>query len=137
MNDRAPKRILIVEDDRFMRITVKAIVAAAGRFVFEEATDGTDALGKLADFRPDLVLCDVGMAPMGGIAFVEALRALPDEALRGIPVIMLTADATESTILTAARFQISGYLLKPVSAKRVAALFHTIFEQQKVAEHGH
>jgi two-component system chemotaxis response regulator CheY len=136
MNEGSLKRILIVDDDRFMRITVKAIVSGVGRFVFEEAGDGTDALGKLADFRPDVVLCDIGMAPMSGIDFVGALRAQPDETLSRVPVIMLTADATESTIVTAARYQISGYLLKPVSAKRVASLFHTIFERRETAEHG-
>ncbi len=130
MNDVNLKRVLIVDDDRFMRMTIKAIVSGAGRFVVAEAVDGTDALAKVAEFRPDLVLCDVGMAPMGGIAFVEALRTQADEAQRGIPVIMLTADATEATIVTAAKFQISGYLLKPLSSQRVANLLRTIFNPQ-------
>ncbi len=131
MNEPVLKSVLIVDDDRFMRMTIRAIVKSIGRFAFEEARDGTDALDKLAMFRPDVVLCDIGMAPMGGIAFVEALRTQNDVALRGIPVIMLTADATESTIVSAARFQISGYLLKPLSANRVAALFRTVFEPRE------
>jgi two-component system chemotaxis response regulator CheY len=128
MNDGRVRSILIVDDDAFMRMTVRTIVGSVGRFVFEEAGDGAEALEKLAMFRPDLVLCDIGMAPMGGLAFVEALRGQADPALRDIRVVMLTADATESTIVTAGRLQISGYLLKPVSPKRVSALFRTIFE---------
>lgn len=128
MSEAPLLRILIVDDDRFMRITIKTILRAVGRFVVEEADDGADALGKLALFRPDLVLCDVAMAPMGGLELVETLRTRADETERRTRVIMITADASEATIVNAAGLQLSGYLLKPVSPKQVASLFRTIFE---------
>ncbi len=127
MTNRPLNRILIVDDEKFMRTTIKVVLRAVGRFTSEEAADGAAALDKLAEFRPDLVLCDVGMTPMGGLEFVEKLRSQTDP-LHATPVIMLTADASESTIVNAARLQISGYLLKPVSPKQVAKLFHAIFD---------
>jgi len=115
-------RILVVDDESFMRMTVRSMLRVIGRFNVEEAADGAAALATLAVFRPDLVLCDIGMAPMGGIEFVEKLRRDHDEARRATRVIMLTADANEATILTVVRLRLVGYLLKPVSPKQLGAL---------------
>jgi len=121
-------RILVVDDESFMRSTVRLMLRVVGRFIVEEAADGAAALAALAVFRPDLVLCDVDMLPMGGIEFVEKLRYHTDHAQRGTRVIMLTADAKEATILTAARLQLNGYLLKPVSPKQLGALIHNVLK---------
>ena len=73
MSDREPPRILIVDDEPFMRTTVKAMLRMIGRFLVMDATDGTDALAKVSSFKPDLIICDIGMTPMGGIEFVDRL----------------------------------------------------------------
>jgi two-component system chemotaxis response regulator CheY len=120
-------RILVVDDEDFMRATVKAMLRVIGRFVVEEAEDGSAALAMVAYFRPDLVLCDVSMVPMGGLEFVRRLRGHDNEACRGTRVIMLTSDANETTILTAAQLQLNGYLVKPVSPKRLGVLVRAVF----------
>ena len=126
MNDVPVNRILIVDDDRFMRITIKTILRAVGRFVIEEAADGADALGKLAGFRPDLVLCDIAMAPMAGRSPSSACAVMPMRH-SAESVLTLTAEASHATIASAAGLQLSGYLFKPVSPNQVAGLFRTIF----------
>lgn len=125
-NPKTP-RILIVDDERFMRTTVKQMLRLIGQFTFEEAGDGAAALLAVAGFKPDLVICDNGMAPMSGLEFLDKLRDHDDEALRRTPVIMLTGDAKEGTLLDAARMQVSGYLVKPVSPKQLGDRLRVVF----------
>jgi two-component system chemotaxis response regulator CheY len=113
-----------------MRKTVRAMLRMIGRFSVQEAEDGESALRKIDQFRPNLIICDVGMAPMGGIEFVERLHRLADTVLRATPVIMLTADRNETTIKTAARLQLAGYLVKPVSPKQLGALVNVVLKHQ-------
>jgi two-component system, chemotaxis family, chemotaxis protein CheY len=131
MSDVSGPRILLVDDEAFMRRTARSMLRATGRFIVEEAADGAAALALLAWFLPDLVLCDVGMLPMSGMEFVERLRCHTDHTQRGTRVIMLTADANEATILSAAQLQLSGYLLKPVSPKQLGALVRRALNLQE------
>lgn len=129
MSDQELRRILVVDDEPFMRKTVKAMLRMIGRFTVEEAEDGMAALVKIGQFRPNLIICDVGMAPVGGIEFVERLHRLTDAVLRAAPVIMLTADRNEATIKTAARLKLAGYLVKPVSPKQLGVLVNAVIRQ--------
>jgi two-component system, chemotaxis family, chemotaxis protein CheY len=67
------------------------------------------------------------MARMGGLEFVEQLRQHPDVERRGTPVVMLTRNSRQSTVLAAGRLQVSGYLIKPVSPKLLGAQLRRIF----------
>jgi DNA-binding NarL/FixJ family response regulator len=80
-------------------------------------------------FRPHIIICDIEMLPTGGIEFVEKLHGHADPALRGTPVIMLTADRNEATIQTAARLRLAGYLVKPVSSKQLTDLVRTALKR--------
>jgi two-component system chemotaxis response regulator CheY len=119
-------RILVVDDEPFIRRTVKSILRVVGQFQMEEAADGESALALVDSFRPHVVLCDVGMAPMNGFAFLEKLRSHHDEALRQTPVVMLTADASEGTVRAAMKLKPAGYLVKPVSPKKMSELLQTL-----------
>ena len=110
-------KVLIVDDEPFMRRTIKAMLRVVGRFLVEEADDGDAALALLPTFRPDIVLCDIQMPRVDGLQFVRQLRNHREGDLRETPVLMLTVSADEATILGAARLKVSGYLVKPVSPK--------------------
>ena len=110
-------KVLIVDDEPFMRRTIKAMLRIVGRFVVEEADDGDAALALLPTFRPDIVLCDIQMPRVDGLQFVQHLRDHREGDLRETPVLMLTVSADEATILDATRLKVSGYLVKPVSPK--------------------
>jgi len=129
-------KILVVDDEPFMRSTIKAVLRAIGRFLVEQADDGEAALEAVARFKPDLVLCDVRMPRMDGLQFVERLRARPDASLRDTPVVMLTADAEQGTILDAARLNVDGYLLKPVSPKRLGDHLQAVLRHHQSASSG-
>lgn len=113
-------KILIVDDEPFMRTTIKAVLRAAGRFEVLEADDGDVALARIERQKPDVVLCDITMARVGGLRFVELLRRHPEAQMRETPVIILTGRAEASTVIAAAKLQINGYLVKPVSPKQIA-----------------
>jgi two-component system, chemotaxis family, chemotaxis protein CheY len=112
-------RILIVDDDNFMRKTVRMMLRTLGMHEYDEANSGAGALAAVREFRPNLVICDIGMTPMSGLEFVEKLRNHPDTTLCDTRVIMLTADAKKATILSAAQLRVDGYLVKPVSLKHL------------------
>jgi two-component system chemotaxis response regulator CheY len=124
-------RILIVDDEPFMRTTVKAMLRLVGKFAMQDAWDGDSALEKVDAFRPDIIICDVGMVPTGGVEFVEKLHIHPDPAMREIPIIMLTADRNEETVLTAARLRLAGYLVKPVAARQLGNLLRAILSRRE------
>ena len=91
----------MVDDEPFMRRTIKAVLRMAGKFLVEEADDGDAALA----LNP---------------TFVEQLRRHREASLRDIPSIMLTVNADEATVLNASRLKVSSYLVKPVSPKQLA-----------------
>lgn len=127
-------KVLIVDDEPFMRRTIKIMLRAVGRFMVDEADDGDTALNLMPIFMPDLVLCDVRMPRLSGLQFVEQLRTHPVECLRNTPVLMLTVDAGEATILNAARLKVSGYLVKPVSPKQLGRHINAIFHGQPAVQ---
>lgn len=136
MSQREVPKILIVDDDRFMRKTLKTMLRVVGQFDYEEADDGAAALESVSAGRHDLVICDVGMTPMGGLEFVAKLRNHPDETLRTTPVIMFTADTKEATIRGAAQLRVDGYLVKPVSPKQLADRLRAVFNPPRQARAG-
>lgn len=128
MNNEQGLRILIVDDERFTRSTIKMSLRAIGQFNISEGEDGETALHLVGIHKPDLVFCDIGMEPMSGLQFVERLRNHPDHALRDIAVVMVTALADGKTVQNAARLEIKGYLIKPVSPKQLGDRLHAIFQ---------
>jgi DNA-binding response OmpR family regulator len=81
-------RILVVDDDAMLRASVSRMLADEGYSV-DVAGDGHEALSRLADARPDLILLDVLMPGMNGRELLETLRG--NAATRAIPVLVMTA----------------------------------------------
>ena len=112
-------KVLLVDDEPFMRRTIRAVLRAAGRFDIAEADDGDVGLAEVELWKPDVVLCDITMRRMGGLRFVELLRRHPEAGMRETPVIILTGRAEVTTVVAASKLQINGYLIKPVSPKQL------------------
>jgi len=87
------KTILIVDDSASIRQVVGITLKGAGYEVIE-AVDGKDGLSRLDGRKIHLIISDVNMPNMDGIAFVKALKQLP--AYKFTPVIMLTTEAGEN-----------------------------------------
>ena len=78
-------RILVIDDDKLVRLTIKQMLDGAGHEV-SIATDGQDGLRQFRESAPDLVICDVFMPKKSGIATLKALRGVNAD----VPVIVMT-----------------------------------------------
>lgn len=87
------KRIMVVDDSASLRQVVALALKSAGYEVVE-AADGREALERLDGGKVHLVICDVNMPNMDGLAFVRELKK--NERYRFTPVIMLTTESRES-----------------------------------------
>ncbi len=89
MSDSTLSRILFVEDDPDIQTVARMALEAVGGFRVMPCSSGAEALERVVAFAPDLILLDVMMPGMDGLATLEALRRLPEAA--AIPVIFMTA----------------------------------------------
>jgi CheY-like chemotaxis protein len=124
-------RVLVVDDEPFMRMTIRAVLRAIDRFEVREADDGDAALLLTEQFKPDVVLCDISMPRMGGMEFVARLRRHPEQPVRDTPVVIMTGYAEEATVYDAVKLQISGFLVKPVSPKSMGGYLHKILARRQ------
>jgi CheY-like chemotaxis protein len=106
------KRILIVEDKATSRELLRTVLEQQG-YAVEEARDGEEALRKISQHPPDLVLMDLHMPARNGFEVVEEIRK--DPRLRTIPVVAVTASAMQGDREKAMAAGFTGYISKPVS----------------------
>ncbi|MEV6306657.1 response regulator transcription factor [Actinoplanes sp. NPDC051861] len=104
-----PVRVLIVDDDPLVRAGLSMILSGDSEVdVVGQATDGAEVPAAVAEYRPDVVLMDIRMPGVDGLAATEALRGRP-----GAPeVLVLTTFDADEFVLRALRAGASGFLLK-------------------------
>jgi len=105
-------KILVIDDQEFVRTIVKKMLQQVGIGSVVEAQDGNSGLEAAERERPDVVICDIQMRPVDGFGFVKALRALPYG--QAMPVIMLTAHTDAATVTRSKELKVDAILAKPV-----------------------
>ena len=120
-------RILLVEDEKAVRELTK--VKLGGKYEIVEATDGEDALDKLMDFTPELMIVDIMMPRMNGFDFVRELRENGDTT----PVIMLTAMDDFSHKKKGYNLGIDEYLTKPIDYEELSWHIEAILRRSKIS----
>lgn len=110
------KTILVVEDNDFVRLQIATFLKSAGYSVIE-AGDGQSG-EKCLEQNPDLIIADVAMEPVGGFAFIRAVR---NKGLR-IPVLLVTGDQNNDLLEQANRLDVSSVLIKPVKKDRLVSM---------------
>ncbi|MBF0309405.1 MAG: diguanylate cyclase [Magnetococcales bacterium] len=114
----AEAAVLYVEDDKLVREQMSLFLRPrVGRLLVAE--NGADALARFQEERADIVVSDILMPVMDGLALVRALRALDPD----LPVVVLTAYNEENYLLQSIELGIDRYLLKPVD---VSALMNVL-----------
>jgi CheY-like chemotaxis protein len=110
--------ILVVEDDEFARkLIAKALAAQQYELVF--ANDSTAALALLRRTEPELILMDVNLPDMDGVALTRKLKAVPH--LAHIPVLMLTGEAKRETLASSMNAGADGFIVKPFTREALVA----------------
>ncbi len=103
-------KILSVDDSKTIRTIVTRTLKKYDCTVCE-AANGEEGLAVAASEKPDVIILDITMPVMDGITMLSKLR--DDPALKGIPVVMLTAESSRENIAQIARLGVRDYLVKP------------------------
>lgn len=119
------KKILACDDEKHIVRLVQVNLERAGYQVVT-ANDGKEALQKVADENPDLVVLDVMMPYMDGFEVLQNLRRNP--STRDIPVIMLTAKAQDADVFKGWQSGVDCYLTKPFNPMELLSFVKRIFD---------
>ena len=123
-------KFLVVDDFSTMRRIVRNLLKELGYINVDEAEDGVIALQKLKSQSFGFVISDWNMPNMDGLALLQAIRT--DEALKKIPVLMVTAEAKKENIIAAAQAGASGYVVKPFTAAILGEKLEKIFRTMEI-----
>jgi CheY-like chemotaxis protein len=115
--------VLIVDDNRQMRVLTRSLLRAAGVNRVIEAESAAEAHVGMQRYPIDLILLDWKMEPINGLDFTRQIRRGPDSPNPYVPILMMTAHTESSRVAAARDAGVTGFLRKPVSAR---ALFDRI-----------
>ena len=113
--------VLIVDDSSVMRKIVERSLRQSTKEAIDsvvEASDGAEALEKLQQGPIQAVFCDVNMPNVNGLEF---LRRLKDSPQAGTPVIMVTTEGGEKTVMEAISLGAKGFIKKPFTSPQMEA----------------
>ena len=122
-------KFLVVDDFSTMRRIVRGLLKEMGCNNADEAEDGAVALGMLKAAKYVFVVSDINMPNMNGFELLKAIKA--DDALKHLPVLMVTAEARKEDIVLAAQSGAAGYIVKPFTKATLEEKVEKIM--QKVA----
>ena len=125
-------RVLVVDDEESSRSGMVLLLTTIG-YEVESAADGEEAIERARTFRPAVVIADLVMPGVDGLAVLKAVRAELPHAV----VIMLTGHASIETAVASMREGAYDYLTKPVEPRRLRALLDKAVEKADVAARGH
>lgn len=118
-----PVRVMVVDDDDLMRAGLRSVLSSDDAIeVVGEARDGRDAVGRAPRLGPDVVLMDVRMPELDGIAATSQLIAAAPEAR----VLIVTTFEHDEYVFGALKAGASGFLLKRTSPEDLIAAIHTV-----------
>lgn len=107
--------VMIVDDSRIMRNTVKGVFSGMGvHCEYVEADNGEDALALLETSPIDLVLLDWNMPKLSGIEFLKQVRGM--ERYKTLPIIMVTSESAKYNVIEAIKNGATDYITKPINS---------------------
>ena len=124
------KKILLVEDNALNQEIAQSILQENGFYV-ELANDGTEAVDKMAHAAPgqyDLILMDIQMPKMDGYEATRRIRALPDAAQAGVPIVAMTANAFAEDKRAALEAGMNGHIAKPIEIPKLMGTLKEILK---------
>lgn len=109
------KNVMIVDDAAFMRMMIKDILTKNGYNIAGEAENGLKAVEKYSELKPDLVLMDITMPEMDGIAALKKIKEMD----AGASVIMCSAMGQQAMVIESIQSGAKDFIVKPFQADRV------------------
>lgn len=108
-------RVLVVDDAKFMRVTLKNLLEEAGHEVIGEAANGVEAVEKYQELNPDVVTMDITMPEMDGI---EAIKRILGEDPRA-KIIVVSAMGQKAMVVEAIQAGAKDFVVKPIKADKM------------------
>lgn len=118
--------ILVVDDDPFIRELAQVWLSSKGHTVVVAAS-GAEALARLAEPAPDLVLLDLGLPDIAGLEVLRHFRSA--KGWEEVRILMLTASTHIDHVISAKRAGASGYICKPIQPDGLADMVGDMLEQ--------
>lgn len=109
-------KILLVDESPTIRNIQKNVLRQLGHEDISEASDGIEALTRISEQRPDLMLVDWNMPNMDGITLVRKVR----EKDKNLPIIMCTTEAEKTRVIEAVKAGVNDYVVKPFTVESLA-----------------
>ncbi len=116
------KKVLIVDDAAFMRISIKNMLSKNGYEVVGEAENGKIALQKYQDLGPDVVTMDITMPEMDGLTSLKKILELDP----GANIVMISAMGQESMVREAVLSGAKGFIVKPFKEDVIIAALNNL-----------
>jgi CheY-like chemotaxis protein len=110
-------KVLVVDDEHYMRKVVRTLLMSIGVRTIYEAADGPAGLELIRTMAPDVVILDWQMPGLDGAGFVRMVRSPETFPFPDVPIIMLTGHGERSRVVEAIKIGVNEFLLKPVSVK--------------------
>jgi DNA-binding response OmpR family regulator len=129
VNASLRRNILVVDDEAMVREVVCAYLSREG-FSTTEAVDGEEALERVAEREPDLIVLDVMLPKLDGYSVLTELRKHTD-----VPVILLTARAEEVDRVLGLELGADDYVVKPFSPRELSARVRSVLRRSGTPEH--
>ena len=127
--DQAPAEpVLIVEDDAAQRVGLQQLVKSWG-FDASVAADGQEALDRIADLHPTIVLTDLLMPKLGGLDLLKAIR---DQGEPDVAVVLMTAQGTVESAVEALKLGAYDYVTKPIDTRKLRVLLGQLAERHSM-----
>ena len=117
------KKLLVVDDAMFMRMTIKKMLEKSNYEVIGEAANGAMGIELYKKLQPDVVTMDITMPEMSGIDALKEIKAFDPKAI----VIMVTALGQESMVKEAIMNGAKNYLVKPFTEENLFKVLNNLF----------
>ena len=128
------KRVLIIEDDEDITLSLRYNLEKEGGYIVQTATDGEKGLRAAGQKPPDVIILDLNLPGMDGLSVCRILRKRPES--QDVPIIMLTARVEESDKIVGLEIGADDYITKPFSMREILARVRAVLRRhERVLEH--
>jgi CheY-like chemotaxis protein len=124
-------KVLLVEDNPHMRNLLRSLLNSLGLRDILEAGDGSAALILLRDRKCDLILTDLAMKPMDGLAFTREVRNSPASPNPYLPILMVSGHTEKHRVQAARDAGVTEFIAKPITAQGLFARIAQIIERPR------
>jgi two-component system chemotaxis response regulator CheY len=123
-------KILIVDDSITIRRIISTALKTVGYSETIEASNGKDALAKLANGNVDFIITDWNMPEMNGLDFIKEVRSNP--IYSSLPILMVTTRGTEHDVIEALQAKVNSYIVKPFTPQELKEKIESILKSVPV-----